>query len=108
MTGGADVRPRIMETTQKPVISSAANAGNGTPLTRQQRAELFNKASQALSPENLKAVPDPLQPWRHEILMSYKHGYSVRQIAQILATPEIGVKVSQRAIRRVINAKPRA
>lgn len=97
-----------METNQSPVTATVAPAVNASPPTRQARAALFAKAAKAIVPENAKSAADPLQPWRQEILKSYKHGYSVRQIAEILATPEINVKVSQRAIRRLVSAKPHA
>lgn len=83
-----------------------------TALTPTQRDALFTAAAKAITPENADHLPDdPLKPWRRQILRSYKRGYSIRQIVQILAAPDIGVKVSQRAVRRLLtpadkNAQP--
>jgi hypothetical protein len=73
-------------------------------LTRQQRDALFDQAANGIAPAHPKKKPeDPLRRWTPQILRKHKEGYSAAQIATMAGAPGIGLKVSARAIKRLLN-----
>ena len=72
-------------------------------LKRKERDALFEAAAKGMTPvHRRKGDDDPLQTWAPQILRKHKQGFSVRQIATMTRAPGIGLKVSVRAIQRLI------
>ena len=100
------------EKTGSPTTATAPTApaeSTAGPLTRQRRDALFAAVSKTMAPEHAKVrAKDPLLGWRSQIVKTYKKGYSLRQIAQILSAPEINVKTSVRSLQRLLQPRPSA
>ena len=79
-----------------------ATPANG-PLTSKERDALFDQAANGMTPERKNRAPaDPIRQWEKQILRKHQQGFSPRQIALMARAPRINLKISARAVQRLI------